>query len=258
MEKDLHINEKLEKQKLNEFLAKRAEIDINDENAKKELLNDLIGELVLNANFIAPVDIVTRNGETEVTFRLIKSPKGENFFPVFTSTEDLELWKDLDSAQTVRLDFDNYVQLLSGNGGCRGFVVNPFSDNFRVERAVALQWDQQKQIMQNGVAHRTVTNDSDIKLFTPDPFPVQMSEKLCSLAEDDPEIKRIWLQGITLDGEDAYLAVVELDGDRDSILKKLGNEVKQFLNGVPIHFVQYGKGFGEESVKDVQPIYPKN
>ena len=258
MENDLHINEKLEKQKLNELLAKRATVDPNDEKAKNELLNELIGELVMNASFIAPVDIVEREGETEVTFRLIKSPKGENYFPVFTSTEDLELWKDLGGAQTVRLDFDNYAQLLSGNGACCGFVVNPFSDNFRVERSVAMQWNQQKQIIQNGVAHRTVTNESDIKLFTPDPFPAEMSEKLCGLAADASEIKRVWLQGITLDGEDAYLAVVELDGDKDEIFKKLGNGVKPFLNGVPVHFVEYAEGFGEEAVKDVQPIYPKS
>ena len=259
MENDVHINEKLAKQKLNELFAEYKTIDPNDEKTRAEHFNDLIDELVMRARYLSPVEIKdSEDGGQELTFRLIKSPKGESYFPVFTSSEDLALWKELKGAQTVQIAFDQYAQMLSGNNGCYGFVVNPFSDNFRVDKQVALQWYQQKQIKQNGFAQNTITNNSDIKLFDLEPYPEELSEKLRGAAAADPAINRVWLQGITLEGADGYLVVVELNGDAKEHFTKLGNETRPFLNGFPIHFVPYSNGFGEQAVKDKEPIFTKS
>ncbi len=51
--------------------------------------------------------------------------------------------------------------------------------------------------------------------------------------------------------------VVDFDGDRSKILTALGENVKDFLNGMPLHVVQLQKGFAEEAVENVIPIYTK-
>lgn len=258
MDNNLHKNEKLEKQKVAEFFAQRKTLDPNDEGAQSKLVNDLIGELVMNTRFIAPVTVVDgKEGSEEVTFQLIKSPQGEHFFPIFTSSDDLAQWEEVKDFQTIQLNFDNYARMLSNNGAIGGIAVNPFSDNFRVDKRLVAQWFEQKQMLLQGHASHEITKDTQYELYAPSPYPFQLSDKLCEAAKAIPEVQRMWLRGIKLNGKDGYLAVVEFDGDKNSIFTALGENAMNYLNGFPIHFVPYAPGFGEQSVENVLPIYAK-
>lgn len=257
MEKNLHINEKLEKQKIAEFFEKRGTVDPNDKDAQNELVNDLIGELVMNTRFIAPVTLAGGEDALEITFQMVKSPQGEQFFPVFTSSEDLAKWEDMKDSQTVQPEFDDYAVMLSTNSNVGGIAVNPFSDNFRVDRRLVAQWFEQKQMIVKGHANHTITKDSKYEVYALSPYPFQLSDKLCEAAKELPEVERVWLRGIKLDGNDGYLAVVEATGDKNKLFPVLGNAVRGFLNGLPIHFVSYAPGFAEQAVEKVYPIYSK-
>lgn len=258
MENNLHLNERLEKQKLNDLFAERGSIDVNNEEERVELLNRIIGELVMNTSFVSPVTIEdSENGDRNITFQLIRSPEGEKYFPVFTSSEDLELWSELDSKQTALFGFDDYAGLLTVNGDCAGFVVNPFSDNFKVEKPLVMQWLENKQMLVNGHANHLITKDTEYEFYAPEPYPFELSENLAAAAKERPEVERVWLRGIKLEGRDAYLAVVEHTGDKNEIIPALGECTKAFLNGMHIHFVEYVPGFAEEAVENVVPIYSK-
>lgn len=258
MENNLYIDERLEQQKISEYFAQYKELDPKDEKAQSELMNNLIGELVMNTRLIAPVAIKEgKDGKKNIVFQLIKSTQGENFFPVFTASEELEKWEGLKDYRTIQLIFDNYAQMLAANDTCGGFVVNPFSDNFRVSKQSAQTWYEHKQMIVQGHASHMITKDSKYEVYAPSPFPFRLSDKLCETAKDIPDVKRIWLRGIKLDGTDGYLAVVEFGGDREKTLSALGNGSRDYLNGMPIHFVAYAPGFAEQAVKDVIPIYAK-
>lgn len=255
MENNLHINEKLEKQKIAEFFAKRGTLDPDDKEKQNELVNGLIGELVMNTRFIAPVTLSGGEESREITFQMVKSPQGEQFFPVFTSSEDLEKWEGMKDSQTVQLTFDNYASMLSSNGNIGGIAINPFSDNFRVDKRLVAKWFEHKQMLVQGHANHTITNDTDYEVYALSPYPFQLSDKLCEQAKELPEVERIWLRGIKLDGNDGYLAIVDLNGDKKEVLTALGNSVRSYLNGLPIHFVVYAPGFAEQAVDKVLPIY---
>lgn len=258
MENNLHIDEKLEKQKIQEFFDKHNRLDPKDETAQRELLEQTIEELVMNTRFVAPVTIKDGEGDNKaITFQLIKSAQGDNFFPVFTSTEELEKWEGLKDYHTIVLTFDNYAKMLEPNDTCKGFVVNPFSDNFSVGRNTAAKWYEHKQMILHGHASHTITKDTKYELYAPSPFPFQLSDKLSEAAKNISGVNRIWLRGIKLDGVDGYLAVVDFDGDREKIFSELGNSSKDFLNGLPLHLIPLAPGLGEQATDGVYPIYAK-
>ena len=257
MERDLHINEKLEKQKIAELLAQRGTIPPDDTQKQNEFLGSLIGELVMNTRFIAPVTISGEGDARNVSFHMVKSPKGENYFPTFTSSEDMEKWAEAKNADTVQLTFDNYAIMLANNSGISGLVVNPFTDNFAVDKHMVAQWFEHKQMIVQGHANHAITKDSEYELYAPSPYPFELSDKLCEVAKEQPEVERIWLRGIKLDGREGYLAVVDHTGDKSKLFPVLGEAVRSLLNGNIIHFVDHDPAFGEEAVKDVLPIYAK-
>lgn len=258
MEYDLHINERLGKQRIAEYFAQRKTLDGSDSEAQSELTNTIISELVMNTTFIAPAELGESTGdEQSVTFNLIQSPQGMRFFPVFTSSEDLETWEERKDADTVQVTFDGYAELLKNNEAMGGIAVNPFTDNLRIDRRLVLQWYERKQLIINGYASHTITNDSRFEFYELDPYPTEISDKLCETAKSQPQVRRIWIRGIKLDGADGILAVVEVDGSHVNVFPELGGAVRDLLGGSLLHLVVYGPGFGEDSVEGLTPIYTK-
>lgn len=255
---DLKINERLEKQKVAEYLAKRGTIPADDVEQQNEHLNGLISELVMNTLYVAPVTVTGEGEGRQLTFKLVKNPRGEQFFPIFTSSEDLEKWDEVKDMDTVQLPFDNFAIMLSGNDAINGVAINPFSDNFSVPKRIVAEWFERKQMIIQGHANHVITRDSKYELYAPSPYPFEISDKLCETAKDMPEVKRVWLRGITLDGRAGYMVIVDLDGDKQQLIPVLGNSVKGLLEDKQIHFVTYEPGFAEEAVKDVLPIYASN
>lgn len=258
MERDLHINERLEKQKISELMAQRGTVASDDKEKQTEFLGSVIGELVMNTRFIAPVTLSGEGEAQQASFHMVKSPQGEQYFPAFTSSEDLEKWAEAKDADTVQMIFDNYAIMLANNSSIGGLVINPFTDNFAVSKQNVAQWFEHKQMLVQGHANSAITKDTEYEIYAPSPYPSELSDKLSEVGKERPEVERIWLCGIKLDGRDGYLAVVEHNGDKSKLFPVLGDAVRSLLNGNIIHFVEYAAGFGEDAVKDIQPIYSKD
>lgn len=251
---ELHTNEKLEKQRIAEYFAQRAAIDKNDEAAMSELTNSIIGELVMNTRFIAPVELGALSGdEQSVTFKLIQSPQGTRFFPVFTSSEDLATWEDIAGSDTVQMTFDNYAELIKNNSAMGGIAVNPFSDNLMIDRRLVLQWHERKSLIINGYASHTVTSDSRYEFI--ELFSEELRDNLIMSAKAEPKIKKIWLRGIRLEGREGYIAVVDVEGSHGEVFHELGNDARELLEDKQLHLVAYDSDFGKLAVEGVEPIY---
>lgn len=254
MEYELHTNEKLEKQPIAELFAKRK--TLNDEKEQQELTNAIITELVMNTTFIAPVQLgESSKDEQSVTFRLIQSPQGVRYFPVFTSSEDLETWDELKDVDTVHMTFDGYAELIRNNDTMGGIAVNPFSDNLAVDRRLVLQWYERKSLIINGYANHTVTSNSSYE-FT-ELSSDELRDNLIATATSQPKIKKIWLRGINLEGKDGFIAVVDVEGDHTDVFPQLGNAAREFLGDKQLHVVLFDSEFGKLAVEGVEPIYLK-
>ncbi|MDE6733118.1 MAG: enhanced serine sensitivity protein SseB [Oscillospiraceae bacterium] len=256
MEYELHTNEKLDKQPISELFAKRKTINKDDEAAMTELTSQIIAELVMNTTFIAPVQLGESSGDEQaVTFRLIQSPQGVRYFPVFTSSEDLETWEELGKTDTVHMTYDGYAELIKNNDAMGGIAVNPFSDNWMVDRRLVLQWYERKSLILNGYASHTITSDSRYEFI--ELSSDELRDKLIAAAKNQPKIKTIRLRGINLEGRDGFIAVVDVEGDRSGVFQELGNAARDLLGDKQLHIVLFDSDFGKLAAEGVEPIYSK-
>lgn len=254
---ELHINEKLARQPIDDLFAEYRALDENDKEKQVEVLNRIISEVVMNAAYITPVTFPGGPDSGEVTFQLLRNKDDVGYFPLFTNSDELAKWENMTDPQTVMLHFNEYAEMMNFRVDLGGLVVNPFSENFIADRKLVREWYEQKQLLVNGHTNHIITKDSKYEFHGLEPFPSEISDKLCETAKTIPEVTRVWLHGVILDGQDSYLAVVDLNGDRNTILKAMGESIKDILGGIPLHVVQLAEGFASEAVENISPIYTK-
>ncbi len=275
----LTLNQKLENPKLNEILAKRAKLAPQpnedgtlpkpEESVVKqlgELMEQFAEEFVMNSKVIVPVqlskepirdgDTLKISANTEVTFAAL-SFKDNHFLPIFTDTEQFSKWTHEPVPYTVIMDFDNIASFMENAGVFDGIVLNAFSDNQIFPRGLILKWYEHKQIRAKGHASHVINQHTRYRLFTPAPYPMELSNKLCEVARANQNVNRIWLRGIELNDESGYLLVVDFSGDRSALFSAFGECSKPYLRDKALHIVSLTDGFGETATDKVIPIYEK-
>ena len=259
MDNNLHINERLGKQRIAELLAQRKTAAPDDKEAQTKLINEIMGELVMYTSLIAPVTITEgEDGERAVSFQMIKVPQGDQFFPVFTSSEDLDKWTEVSESDTIQLPFDEFAKMLSNDAtNACGIAINPFTDNLIVNKRLVAQWYESKQMVTQGYATNRITENTKYSVFDPEPYPTEIADKLCETAKGLSGVERVWLRGTDLNGKDGYLAVIEVTGDKNAQFMAFGEAVKDMLKDKLIHFMPYEADVAKEAVENTEPIYTK-
>ena len=267
MANNRYIDQKLESPTMRDLLAKRKSADPSDKQAINEVMGNLIYEIVMQAKFLSVVTfskepVYDIDGtrilapQSEITFTMLNNTNGEHFFPVFSENSEMDKWENAKIEHTIYVNFDNLAIMIERNKNCGGFVINPFSDNMTISRDIVIKWLEKKQVLQNGHAQHVITPDSQYEFHTLNPYPMQLSNKLCEEAKE-LSVNTMWLRGITLNGDNGYLLVVDFDGERSAVFGQLGNSAKQFLGGKSLHMVDAKEHFGKLAVENIIPIYSK-
>lgn len=265
----LRVNDKTDNPKLTALMDKYKDAFKNDKKAAAEILGQIADELALRARLLVPVILsdepVSENGKlvvkdnTNVTFMLLHG--GENdIIPVFTNNAEYEKWnvEGTERPYSITLDFDSLASVLESGAKCWGIVVNPFSDNLQIPRTMALNWFEQKQIHAKGHARHVITSDTPADVYTPDPYPMVLSNKICEAAKGLSGVKALWLRGVRLNGADGYLLIADITEDGNKVIfPTLGEAAKPHLNGLPLHIVTADSDFGKSSTNNVLPVYSK-
>lgn len=270
MDNIICVNEKAQNPKLSALLAKYKTALASDKKAAVEILGQVADELALRARVLVPVNLseepVSKGGKLVVNTGsnvelMMLSGDGRNFLPIFTDNAEFDKWNAGDSKPpyNVTLDFDSFASVLESNPVCWGLTVNPFSDNITIPRAMVLNWFEQKQIHSQGHARHVITPDTPTEVFTPDPYPMQLSNILCETAKKLPGVNKLWLRGVRLNGSEGHLLIADLSEDGNkAIFPALGEASKPYLNGLPLHIVTVDSEFGISTVENLLPIYTKN
>lgn len=264
----LNINKDIDNSALNELLAQRRTLDKSDANATNELSARLATEIVMKATMLGVVNfskepVKGENGELELAkgsnmnFVLLDSSNSGKYFPVFTDKQAIERWNGVKDYYTVQVGFENLAGLILTGDTCDGMVLNVGTDNLVIERSVIAAWNERKQIVEKGHADNVITGNTPLEIYPANPYPLQLSNKLCEAAKGIRGVKNLWLRGITLNGEAGYLLVVDFTGEKQPIFSKLGEAGKEFLGRMPLHLVPFSDEFGKNAVDKVVPIYSK-
>lgn len=266
----IFVNEKTKNPKLRRLLEKYKVAYVNDKKAAGDILGQIAEELTLHAKLLAPVTLseepVSENGKlavkdgADVTVMVLNGA-GNDFLPIFTDSDEFEKWNAGDNKipYNMTVGFDGCASLLEGNAKVWGLVVNPFSDNLQIPRSMALNWFEQKQIHAQGHARHVITEETPAEVYAPNPYPMQLSNKLCEAAKELSGVNALWLRQVKLNGSEGYLLIADISEDGNKVIfPTLGEAGKPHLNGFPLHIVTADNDFGKRAVENVLPIYSKN
>ncbi|WMJ22904.1 enhanced serine sensitivity protein SseB [Paludicola sp. MB14-C6] len=262
------VNKPLENPKLKQLFLKRKSELTNDElNA---VLNDICEEVAMNAYFLSVIKMENdpiQNGDgtavfqqdTTISFPMLTTETGASYYPVFIDWEELSKWDEVKGTQpnTLILSFDDYAAMVIDKQNGHGIVVNPFSDNFVIDRDLLIHLRRIKQITQTGHAEMTVEKDTTVHLGEPANYPIDMINAIKKAVKHDKDINTMWLRLMEKDSELSYLVIVGFEGDRKKAFSLISNAASPYLNNMYLDMVPFKDTFGSQAVEGVEPFYQR-
>lgn len=260
--KKVDINKPLENFRLNVLLKE------TKENQTETGMNMLFEEIVMNAHFLSVIflsELPKPNEDGTATFQknttmqmpMLSSAGGKHFYPVFTDHAELAKWQKMEKPNTLILIFDDYAAFLEKNEQAEGIVINPFSDNFVLNRKLMAHLKAQKDLRTKGVSRNKITKDTKVMVGEPKEYPTEMVEALQAHMKGVPAIERAWLRLMIKDNVQSFLVVVDFAGNREEIFGQIAAVARPYLKNIYLDMIPYQDGFGKKAVENVEPFYQK-
>ena len=260
--KKVDVNKPLENFRLNVLLKE------TKENQTETGMNMLFEEIVMNAHFLSVIflsELPKPNEDGTATFQknttmqmpMLSSAGGKHFYPVFTDHNELAKWQKMENPNTLILTFGDYAAFLEKNEQAEGIVINPFSDNFVLNRKLMAHLKAQKDLRTKGVSRNKITKDTKVMVGEPKEYPTEMVEALQAHMKGMPAIERAWLRLMMKDNVQSFLVVVDFAGNREEIFGQIAAVARPYLKNIYLDMIPYQDGFGEKAVENVEPFYQK-
>ncbi|MBD5479114.1 MAG: enhanced serine sensitivity protein SseB [Lachnospiraceae bacterium] len=260
--KKVDVNKPLENFRLNVLLKE------TKENQTETGMNMLFEEIVMNAHFLSVIflsELPKPNEDGTATFQknttmqmpMLSSAGGKHFYPVFTDHNELAKWQKMEKPNTLILTFDDYAAFLEKNEQAEGIVINPFSDNFVLNRKLMAHLKTQKDLRTKGVSRNKITKDTKVMVGEPKEYPTEMVEALQAHMKGVPAIERAWLRLMMKDNVQSFLVVVDFAGNREEIFGQIAAVARPHLKNIYLDMIPYQDGFGKKAVENVEPFYQK-
>lgn len=238
------------------------------ENQTQTAMDMLFEEIVLHAHFLSVAllseqpkpdenGIAVFRKHTTIQMPMISSTDGKRFYPVFTDHDELAKWKQAEKPNTLVLTFDDYAAMLEKNEADEGIVINPFSDNFVLNRKLIAHLKTQKDLRTKGVSQHKVLKDTKVMLGEPREYPTEMVEAMRGQMQGMPNVERAWLRLMVKENVQSFLVVVDFTGSREEIFGKIAAAARPHLKSIYLDMAAYADGFGKRAVENVAPFYQK-
>lgn len=165
--KKMEVNKPLDNFRLNVLLKE------TKENQTETGMNMLFEEIVMNARFLSVIFLseppkMNEDGtaafqkNTTMQMPMLSSAGGKHFYPIFTDHDELAKWQRMEKPNTLILTFDDYAVFLEKNEQAEGIVINPFSDNFVLNRKLVAHLKTQKDLRTKGVSQNKISKDTKV------------------------------------------------------------------------------------------------
>ncbi len=236
------------------------------QNQTNQHLNQVFNEIVNYAYFLSVIMLTNKpepNNDGTVAFQkgtIIKFPmltygEEKQYYPVFTDWEELLKWNQMENPKTLILSFDDYAAMVINNAEVGGFVINPFGENFIIDRSLAVRLKTKKDIDTKGVSQQVITKETAVTLGEPRRYTTDMVSAVSDFLKHRPDVRRVWLRLMIRDEEQSYLFIAEFAGDKDTLFGEIADAARPYLHGMYLDMVSYQDEFGRDAVKGVQPFY---
>ena len=241
------------------------------ENRTEETDTALIRELRA-ARYLTPVEIegdildgVIQEGG-KMHFRLVTSPEGQDYFPVFTDWEAVDVWVSaagLDKRPgTLVITYEDLAEMIrSDPERIQGFVLNMGREGLVVTGQM-LRWFDAREAAGAKPQEQPVQQSAKITIGRPKKYPLELVAALANYFGTRPEVERAWFFLAKREDEErtSYLVVVEFEGDealRKELFAAAAQAAAPHLEGKFLDLMAYGESFTVDAAGHSEPIYVK-
>lgn len=240
-----------------------------EKNATVDAQEAVLNEIVTNAKFLIPAVVTEippeeaknlKNPEhnTRIKFSMITNDKNENYFPAFTSMEELYKWQEDYNGNTLTLGFDQYAQMLAKSNDFAGMVIDPFTHSLIIDNRMAEELSIQKSLYTKGSAKRILKDGEKIRISHPEVTPTEMIEAMKAHLVNEPCVEKAYLRMMTKENNaESYLLAVDFKGDMEKVFPEIAAAARPYLSGKFMDIVPADTGLGKSVADSTEPFYTK-
>lgn len=226
------------------------------------LMKLIVDEILFSTYFIFPFLVVnspnanknflnlTSSEELEMV-NIIINKNNENFIPIYSNLKAFSKAYRYPKEEVAILSFDEINALIEHFNYLDGFIINPSSHNFTVNKEALLEFKELKSSIENIAKNLITTNLAKDKTSNP-----SLLEALSNYFKSNKKINRAWIHLISDSKNYSYLITLDTN---DSIIKLFPiilNISKPFINENSI----YVQDVNDEENKEIEgevPFYKK-
>lgn len=237
-ERDL---EKLEDKMLNEVIDAKYLLPmqlkgVDKEDQKKE------GKLKLNKGAIMEFAALADNNNEEWAAAFTD-------WVEFEKAYDKNIWKG---------NIVTYDDLLSISKEMKGIVINyrgiPLSLSEQNKKIIE-EYRKNRNDKDTKVKEEVIEKGTEITLGEPKEYPSEMIESIKKYMKKEKCIKKSYLRLMIKDNIQSYLIIVDIEGNKDEVFRKIANVAANNSKGMFVDIVDVD-GF-EDTIKSIEPFYKK-
>ncbi|HDU1294559.1 TPA: enhanced serine sensitivity protein SseB C-terminal domain-containing protein, partial [Listeria monocytogenes] len=177
----------------------------------------------------------------------IADEQGNDYLPVFTDLKNLSLYEDIGDAQVVVFTLTDFIQIMNADSDIKGIVINPFSNNFIVQRKNIRFLEEEMLNIKSG---------EQLSIGLPENVPRLLENNLITYFEKNQKINSAYLLQILRRQRDkSLLLVVDFNGGEDEF-QRMVRELEMSITTEDIfEVISLDTDFSKEITEGNTPIY---
>lgn len=196
-----------------------------------------------------------------VSFPDIRNDKGEKYFPAFTDWKEAQKWEIREGQHVVGMTFDDYAGIVLQDNDADGFVINPFSENIKIDRQVITSLKQQQaafmkrqQLMYERNHPEQAASNEPMEFRQLTAWPEKMLEEVITYLKEQP-VKLAYLQGVIQGERKGCMFILDHQGSDEAIFGGIARIAQPYMQGMYLYMATTASDLGRKAVEGLKPFY---
>lgn len=187
--------------------------------------------------------------ENSINIIKISDERGNDYLPVFTDLENLSLYEDIGDAQVVVFTLTDFIQIINADSNIKGIAINPFSNNFIVQRKNIRFLEEEMLNIKSG---------EQLSIGLPENVPRLLENNLITYFEKNQKINSAYLLQIVRRQRDkSLLLVVDFNGGEGEFQRTVRELEMSITTEDIFEVISLDTDFSKEITEGKTPIYNK-